>query len=186
MQNYIEVAPAPLISHQRYSSCPKLETIVEEASTEKFETVPKSPIMFLLPVLFAFLSYSLLCRHVVWGGKFSLHRRERKCIRLVIWECLLIGTFRFEMNQSLKFLNVAKFMIISLSLSLQIYIYIYKRPGWNYEHCMYINECVRTIFKIHDKLPLSLSKYIYIYINGLCEIMNIICISMSVMWKQSS
>merc|ERR1712119_23959 len=84
MQNYIEVAPAPLITHQRYSSCPKLETIVEEASTEKFETLPKiSPVMFLLPVLFTFLSYSLLCRHVVWGGKFSLHGRERKCIRLV-------------------------------------------------------------------------------------------------------
>ncbi|KAL4627632.1 hypothetical protein ACB092_05G179000 [Castanea dentata] len=65
MQNYIEVAPAPLISHQRYSCCPKLETIVEEASTEKFESVPKSPVMFLLPVLFTFLSYSLLCRHVV-------------------------------------------------------------------------------------------------------------------------
>ena len=148
MQNYIEVAPAPLISHQRYSSCPKLETIVEEASTEKFETVPKSPIMFLLPVLFTFLSYSLLCRHVVWGGKFSLHRRERKCIRLVIWECLLIGTFRF----------------------------------WN-ESVSKILECS----KIHDKLSLSLSlsPNIYIYINVLGEIMNIVCTSMSV-WEQSS
>ena len=131
MQNYIEVAPAPLISHQRYSSCPKLETIVEEASTEKFETVPKSPIMFLLPVLFTFLSYSLLCRHVVWGGKFSLHRRERKCIRLVIWECLLIGTFRFWNESVSKILECSKIhskLPPSLSLSQKkknIYIYIY-------------------------------------------------------------
>ena len=64
MQSWGEVAPSLLISHQKYySRSPKLETIVEEGS-EKFEILSKR-VLFLLPVLFSFLSYYLLYRQVV-------------------------------------------------------------------------------------------------------------------------
>jgi hypothetical protein len=58
MQNWGEFAPALLISHQKYSTCPQLETIAEEGP-ENFELLPKR-VLFLLPVLFPFLCYHLL------------------------------------------------------------------------------------------------------------------------------
>lgn len=57
-----EVAPPLVISHQKPSQCPKLETIVEEGS-ESFEILPKQ-VVFLLPVFLSFVSYFILHRLV--------------------------------------------------------------------------------------------------------------------------
>lgn len=69
MQNWVEVAPTLLITHQKSSKCPKLETIVEEGpgnimgSQISIEVAPISKrALFLLPVFVSFVSYFLLYR----------------------------------------------------------------------------------------------------------------------------
>lgn len=47
MQDFREVAPSLLVSRQRCSSCPKLETILEEGS-ERFEILPKTKTMVII------------------------------------------------------------------------------------------------------------------------------------------
>merc|ERR1711879_1111474 len=66
MQEVEEVAPALLISCKRCSSCPKLDTIVEEEGSESFEILPKR-MMFFLPVLVSFVSYLLLNKCISYG-----------------------------------------------------------------------------------------------------------------------
>ncbi|XWS19880.1 hypothetical protein CRYUN_Cryun31cG0054200 [Craigia yunnanensis] len=61
MQNWGEVAPALLISHQKPSSYPRLETIAEEECDSV--RVPKR-VFILLPVLLSFSSYVLLYRYI--------------------------------------------------------------------------------------------------------------------------
>ncbi|GLT59173.1 hypothetical protein SLA2020_320090 [Shorea laevis] len=55
VQNWGEVTPTIFISHQKCSTSPKLETIVEEGCRENLQVLPKR-IFFLLP---AFLSLGL-------------------------------------------------------------------------------------------------------------------------------
>lgn len=61
MQNWIEVAPSTFVSYRRSSSCPKLETIIEEGSNP-FESFPKR-VLIILPFLISYGSYFLLYRH---------------------------------------------------------------------------------------------------------------------------
>ncbi|KAM0994616.1 hypothetical protein ACFX2I_010099 [Malus domestica] len=63
MHNWVEVAPPQVISREKCSSFPKLETIVEEGS-ESFEILPKR-VVFLLPVFFSLVSYLILYRQIV-------------------------------------------------------------------------------------------------------------------------
>ena len=62
MHNMVEVAPAPLITCQRSSSSPSLETIVEEGS-ERSYLVHKT-VLNLLPVFLSFTSYFLMKTYV--------------------------------------------------------------------------------------------------------------------------
>lgn len=69
MHNFCEVAPTPLISCQRTSSNPKLETIFEEGS-QNSEVVPKR-VLFLLPVVLSVVLYFLLYRDVALMGRVN-------------------------------------------------------------------------------------------------------------------
>lgn len=55
MQNWIEVAPSPLIYPHKASNAPKLETIVEEGSENMAKSGKK--VLYLLPVILSFASY---------------------------------------------------------------------------------------------------------------------------------
>ncbi|GLT59886.1 hypothetical protein SLA2020_326810 [Shorea laevis] len=58
----VEKAPELLISHKKPSSCPRLETIVEEGC-ERFE-VGRMRVLFVLPVFLSVVSYIVLCRRI--------------------------------------------------------------------------------------------------------------------------
>ncbi|KAH0995081.1 hypothetical protein GBA52_018945 [Prunus armeniaca] len=62
MHNWVEVAPPLMISHEKCSNSPKLETIVEEGS-ESFEILQKR-VVFLLPVFLSFISYLIMYRQI--------------------------------------------------------------------------------------------------------------------------
>ncbi|XVE51647.1 hypothetical protein DITRI_Ditri02bG0058500 [Diplodiscus trichospermus] len=62
MQNWGEVAPALLISHQKPWSYPRLETIAEEECDSV--RVPKR-VFILLPLLLSFSFYVLLYRYII-------------------------------------------------------------------------------------------------------------------------
>lgn len=54
-----------MISHQKCSKCPRLETIAEEAGIEDLEAGHKIvKFMFLVPVFVSVVSYLLLYRHI--------------------------------------------------------------------------------------------------------------------------
>ncbi|XWS16003.1 hypothetical protein CRYUN_Cryun34aG0049500 [Craigia yunnanensis] len=61
MQNWGEVAPALLISHQKPSSFPRLEAIAEEECGSI--RVPKR-VFILLPLLLSFTFYVLMYRYI--------------------------------------------------------------------------------------------------------------------------
>ncbi|GLT59885.1 hypothetical protein SLA2020_326800 [Shorea laevis] len=61
VQNWVEVAPEPLISHQKPSTSPKLETIAEEGCDGV--RVPKR-VFIVLPVLLSLVFYFLLYRQI--------------------------------------------------------------------------------------------------------------------------
>ncbi|KAL6991526.1 hypothetical protein U1Q18_009638, partial [Sarracenia purpurea var. burkii] len=65
MHNWIEVAPAPLISPQKPSSStsPKLEPIAEEES-DRLGSVHKKA-FYLLPVVLSIVSYIWLNRNII-------------------------------------------------------------------------------------------------------------------------
>lgn len=57
--------PTLMISHQKCSKCPRLETIAEEAGIEDLEAGHKIvKFMFLVPVFISVVSYLLLYRHI--------------------------------------------------------------------------------------------------------------------------
>ncbi|GLT59174.1 hypothetical protein SLA2020_320100 [Shorea laevis] len=61
MQNWVNVAPEPLISHQKTSTSPRLETIVEE----DYDGVCVSKRVFIvLPVFLSLVFYFLLYRQI--------------------------------------------------------------------------------------------------------------------------
>ncbi|KAH7846204.1 hypothetical protein Vadar_011197 [Vaccinium darrowii] len=63
MHNWVEVAPAPLISPRKPSSrFPKLETIAEEESARFADIVPNKA-LYLLPMVLSIVSY-------VWINKY--------------------------------------------------------------------------------------------------------------------
>ena len=71
MQNWIEVAPAPLISHQKSSNSPKLEPILEEGS-ENSEVLQKG-VFFVIPLLLSVGFYLFLHRDdQAWHDAFIL------------------------------------------------------------------------------------------------------------------
>lgn len=64
--NLVEVAPAPLISHNKASNAPKLETIVEEGLMEKMDISSKK-VLYALPIILSLLSYLLINRlFIIW------------------------------------------------------------------------------------------------------------------------
>lgn len=65
MQNWVEVAPAPLISPQKPSSSfPKLETIAEEESGRFADIVPNKA-LYLLPVVLSIVYYIWINKYVI-------------------------------------------------------------------------------------------------------------------------
>ncbi|PIN22441.1 hypothetical protein CDL12_04840 [Handroanthus impetiginosus] len=58
---WVEVAPSPLISPNRASNAPKLETIAEEGP-EKIIFVSSKKAIYVLPVILSVVSYLLMNR----------------------------------------------------------------------------------------------------------------------------
>ncbi|MBA0807709.1 hypothetical protein Gohar_023497 [Gossypium harknessii] len=61
-RNWCEVATSPLITPRRSSSCPRLETILEEGSENKGVSIPSKKVFLLVPVVLSteLQSYNLL------------------------------------------------------------------------------------------------------------------------------
>ncbi|XVF87123.1 hypothetical protein PTKIN_Ptkin18bG0094200 [Pterospermum kingtungense] len=64
-QNWGAVAPARLISPTRSSSCPRLETILEEGC-EDHHAVFSNKVFFLLPVVLSTVFFFLLYKDVTF------------------------------------------------------------------------------------------------------------------------
>ena len=61
----MEAAPSLLIYPARSSSFQRLETIMEEGSSEGLDDVKIKAALFILPVVVSVISFLLLCRHGV-------------------------------------------------------------------------------------------------------------------------
>ncbi|MBA0866070.1 hypothetical protein Goshw_017627 [Gossypium schwendimanii] len=61
-RNWCEVATSPPITPRRSSSCPRLETILEEGSEHKGVSFPSKKVFLLIPVVLSteLQSYNLL------------------------------------------------------------------------------------------------------------------------------
>ncbi|KAM7524880.1 hypothetical protein LguiA_014782 [Lonicera macranthoides] len=60
-----EVAPKPLISQQKPSNAPKLETIVEEGSYDTYDIIVHKGLLYLLPLFLSFASYLVIKKYAI-------------------------------------------------------------------------------------------------------------------------
>ncbi|MBA0595050.1 hypothetical protein Gorai_011929 [Gossypium raimondii] len=63
-RNWCEVGTSPLITPRRSSSCPRLETILEEGSEDKGVSIPSKKVFLLVPVVLSTVFYFLLKKDV--------------------------------------------------------------------------------------------------------------------------
>ncbi|KAB2029298.1 hypothetical protein ES319_D05G152400v1 [Gossypium barbadense] len=63
-RNWCEVGTSPLITPRRSSSCPRLETILEEGSENEGVSIPSKKVFLLVPVVLSTVFYFLLKKDV--------------------------------------------------------------------------------------------------------------------------
>lgn len=65
IHDLFEVAPPALISPQKPSNAPKLETIIEEGSFDKVDIIVPKRALYFLPLFLSFASYLVINRYAI-------------------------------------------------------------------------------------------------------------------------